>query len=57
MLLGSVTYAQDFDFDCEPTLREIREKIVTDFNNQDGVSDVKVTISKSKLDLCILYCK
>ena len=45
MLLGSVTYAQDFDFDCdtEPTLREIREKIVTDFNNQDGVSDVVIT--------------
>ena len=43
MLLGSVTYAQDFDFDCEPTLREIREKIVTDFNAQDGVSNVVIT--------------
>ena len=49
MLLGSVTYAQDFDFYCEtppptePTLREKREKIVTDFNNQDGVSDVVIT--------------
>ena len=45
MLLGSVTYAQDFAFDCntEPTLRETREKIVTDFNAQDGVSDVVIT--------------
>ena len=45
MLLGSVTYAQDFAFDCntEPTLREIREKIVTDFNAQDGVSNVVIT--------------
>ena len=44
IFIMSIANAQNFDFDCntEPTLREIREKIVTDFNAQDGVSNVVV---------------
>ena len=45
ILITGIANAQNFDFDCntEPTLREKREKIVTDFNAQDGVSDVVIT--------------